>query len=494
MSSTHTVDETTSLLASANSTTEEHYGRRAHGSPVRPGVEIIWNKELRLLFGQSTSLAATWLLQYFYNLIIILVASRLGTDELAAVSVGMITMNITGYAVFEGMATSLDTLCAQAYGSGNLKLVGLHMHRMIVFQLLVAVPVGAMWLCSPWILKVVVLQQDLPALAGVLLSISLIGVPGYAIFESGKRFAQAQGNFNAALIVLIICAPINLILSWVFAFRLEWGVPGAALATALTNDIRPLFLLVYLRHIAPQTLQCWHPFSKSIFQNWSPMVWLSIPGVVMTLCEWFAFELLTFTTSYLGTAPLAAQTFLSSTSVLIWHIPFATSVALSTRMGQLIGGGYMTATKKVARISCFVFAVVGVLDLMLMVIALRDVVASVFIRDEAVREIVRTTVAAVAGFQFFDAVACGVHGIVRGLGAQAIAGWVTFGVNYAYAVPLALVLELGPPKLGLNGLWVALGSGLCLVAVIEGVIVKCIDWQRFAIDATKRDEEVATAG
>jgi multidrug resistance protein, MATE family len=108
-----------------------------------PDVAVRWGHETRILVTNSAQLSGAYLLQYFYNLVIILVVSRLGRDELAAVSVGITTMNITGFAIFEGLATSLDTLCSQAFGSGKLKHVGLHMQRMILLLFLVATPVGA---------------------------------------------------------------------------------------------------------------------------------------------------------------------------------------------------------------------------------------------------------------------------------------------------------------------------------------------------------------
>lgn len=67
------------------------------------------------------------------------------------------------------------------------------------------------------------------------------------------------------------------------------------------------------------------------------MVNLAVPGALMTFSKWFAFEILTFSTTYVGTAQLAAQTFLSASSVLIWHIPFSASIAITTGIGQLVG-------------------------------------------------------------------------------------------------------------------------------------------------------------
>jgi MATE family multidrug resistance protein len=210
--------ETSPLLSAYREPNEPQLISEADSHSIVDSEEIVWAAELKILLKQSASLIGTYLLQYFYNFMIVLVASYLGTNELAAVSIGIVTMNITGYAVCEGISTSLDTLCAQAYGSGNKKLVGLHVQRMILLQLLVVIPIGIIWILSPWILRPMVPQEWLPALAGSFLRTSVIGMPGYAIFEAGKRFAQAQGNYTAGLVVLIICGPINIFLNWLFVF------------------------------------------------------------------------------------------------------------------------------------------------------------------------------------------------------------------------------------------------------------------------------------
>lgn len=211
-------DETAPLLPSDRLSREEEV---IEEGPVVTQVDpasdhVAWIAESRLILNYSAPLIGTYLLQYLYNLVTIFVISHVGKDELAAVSLGITTMNIVGFAIFEGMATSLDTLCAQAYGSGHVKQVGLHMQRMILLLLLVAVPIGVVWICSPWILGSIVPQKHLALSAGAFLRLSLIGVPGYALFEAGKRFVQAQGDFTAALIVLLICAPVNVLLNWLF--------------------------------------------------------------------------------------------------------------------------------------------------------------------------------------------------------------------------------------------------------------------------------------
>ncbi|KIW33483.1 uncharacterized protein PV07_00329 [Cladophialophora immunda] len=469
-----------------------------NGSDIALERATRWKTETRIMIADTVPLVLTYLLQYFYSLIIVLVVGRIGEDELAAVSLGVTTMNIVGFAIFEGMATSLDTLCAQAFGAGNPKAVGLHVQRMVLLLLLVACPIGILWLCSPWILARMIPQPQLAVVAGTFLRTSLVGVPGYVVFEAGKRFLQCQGNFTASLAVLLICTPVNLVLNWTLVFKLDLGVMGSALAAALSNNFRAVLLILYIALCLPETHQCWPGLlPKTTFQNWMPMIKLSVPGAVMTLGEWFAFELLNFSAAYIKTGgsdstssgPLAAQAILSTSSVLVWHIPFSASVVASTRIGHLIGRGSVHTAKAMSKFYAAFFSGTALFDMML-AFAVCSLIArfSTATSSGEVQYLIMGTLPFVAIFQIFDAAVCCVHGIMRGLGRQAVGGWATFVVNYCIGVPLAWVLSLGPPMLGLVGLWSGLSVGLAVLALVQTLVLGIIDWEKCVEDAREREE------
>jgi MATE family multidrug resistance protein len=181
-------------------------------------IKTTWQREAKVLGRYSAPLVATFLLQYSLTVASIFTVGHIGTAELGAVSLASMTANITGYAIYQGLATSLDTLCAQAYGSGRKKLVGLQMQRMVYFLWVITIPIGIVWLCAELILVKIVPEAEVARLAGQYLRILLIGSPGYACFESGKRFLQAQGLFSASLYVLLICAPLNAFMNWLFVW------------------------------------------------------------------------------------------------------------------------------------------------------------------------------------------------------------------------------------------------------------------------------------
>lgn len=88
----------------------------------------------------------------------------------------------------------------------------------VCFLWCITIPIGVIWLSAEAILVKIVPESDVAVLAGQYLRVILIGAPGYACFESGKRYLQAQGLFSAGLYILLICAPLNAFMNWLFVW------------------------------------------------------------------------------------------------------------------------------------------------------------------------------------------------------------------------------------------------------------------------------------
>lgn len=235
-------------------------------------IKTTWQREAKTLFRYSSPLVVTFILQYSLTVASIFTVGHLGKVELGAVSLASMTANISGYAIYQGLATSLDTLCAQAYGSGRRHLVGLQLQRMVYFLWTLTIPIGIVWLCAEQILQRIVPEQRSAELAGLYLRILLLGAPGYACFESGKRFVQAQGLFSATTYVLLVAAPLNALMNWLFVWHFDWGFVGAPIAVAVTDNLLPLFLFCYVYFVDGK--QCWNGFTKKAFKNWGGFAFL----------------------------------------------------------------------------------------------------------------------------------------------------------------------------------------------------------------------------
>ena len=421
-------------------------------------IKTTWQREAKVLSRYSAPLIVTFLLQYSLTVASIFTVGHLGTVELGAVSLASMTANITGYAVYQGLATSLDTLCAQAYGSGRKKLVGLQMQRMVYFLFVITIPIGIIWLCAEAILVRIVPERDTARLAAQYLRVILIGAPGYACFESGKRFTQAQGLFSASLYVLLICAPLNAFMNWLFVWQFGWGFIGAPTAVAVTDNLLPILLALYVRFVAGS--HCWPGFTKRALQNWGPMIRLALPGLVMVEAEMLAFELLTLASSYFGTTVLAAQSVLTTAASITFQIPFPISIATTTRIANLIGATLSDAAKTTAKVSLTASIGVGLFNLILLS-SLRNYIPRLFTSDQAVIDLVAAVLPLCAAFQLFDALSCNCNGILRGLGRQEVGGWVQLFCYYVVALPISMGMAFGAGW-KLYGLWTGVAVALGL--------------------------------
>ena len=449
-------------------------------------IQTTWQREAKVIARYSAPLMATFILQYSLTVASIFTVGHIGVQELGAVSLASMSANITGYAIYQGLATSLDTLCAQAYGSGRKKLVGLQMQRMVFFLWTISIPIAIIWLTADKILIALVPEPEVARLAGLYLKVVLAGAPGYAAFEAGKRYVQAQGLFSASLYVLLFCAPFNAFMNWLFVWKFDWGFVGAPIAVAITDNLLPVGLFIYVRFCSKSGMSCWNGFTKKALQNWGPMVKLALPGLVMIEAEVLAFEILTFAASYFGTTTLAAQSVLATLTSITFQIPFPLSIAGSTRVANLIGATLSDAAKIATRVTFCAATVVGILNVILLS-ALKDYIPHLFTSDDEVIRIVSEILPLCAAFQLFDALAAACNGVLRGLGRQEFGGYVQLFCYYVFALPISFGTAFGAGW-GLWGLWTGVALALGLVAAVEFVYLARTDWESSVEEARARNE------
>ncbi|KAK2763305.1 hypothetical protein FQN54_009941 [Arachnomyces sp. PD_36] len=477
------ISERTTLLGIPAPSSDEYIDQKWEEAVAAGLIQTTWRREAKVLSGYSFPLMAAFLLQYSLTVASIFTVGHIGKVELGAVSLASMTASITGYAVYQGLATSLDTLCAQAYGSGRKQLVGLQMQRMVYFLWVMTIPIGIIWLLADKILMKIVPEKDVAVLAGQYLKVVLIGAPGLACFESGKRYVQAQGLFSASLYVLLICAPLNAFMNWLFVWQFGWGFIGAPIAVAITDILLPIFLFLYVYLFASR--ECWNGFTTRAFHNWLPMIRLALPGLVMIEAEVLAFEILTLASSYLGTTNLAAQSVLATVSAITFQIPFPVSIAASTRIANLIGAALPDAARTSAKVAVAGATLVGLFNVII-ISSLRNFIPTLFTSDPEVSSAISKVLPLVAAFQLFDALAANCNGNLRGIGRQEIGGYVQLFCYYAVAMPISMGTTFGLGW-GLFGLWSGVAIALGLVAVIEGVFLVRTDWAKAVREATARN-------
>lgn len=185
--------------------------------------EVTWKLETKNIVRDTAPLILSALLECSLSTASIIAVGRLGTIELGAASMASMLANFTGYMIYHGLAAALDTLCVLEFDTGMHHLVSIHFQRMIYLLLAVTVPIIVLWSFAEQILPKVLSNQETAIFAGRYLRIVAWGTPGYALFESGKRYIQAQGVYSASSYVLSVCAPINAFLNWFLVWVFSSG-------------------------------------------------------------------------------------------------------------------------------------------------------------------------------------------------------------------------------------------------------------------------------
>lgn len=204
----HTDNDSINLSQLENDSDED----KSH-PPAPPPTQF---QEAIILLKSLLPLNLTYLLRYTLNLTTLYVLHSSGHQSLSAVSLAIAISNITGFALFEGLVSSLDTLFSQAYGARKYHLVGLYAQKFLCFAAVVFLPVAVLWGFSGQILGAFLRDGDVAGLCGQYLRVFVLGIPGHVVFEVGKRYVLVQGEILIPLYVTLVTTPMHFVLSWVF--------------------------------------------------------------------------------------------------------------------------------------------------------------------------------------------------------------------------------------------------------------------------------------
>jgi len=448
--------------------------------------KVTTNSEIKKLLQYAIPLIITFLLEQIFSVVCVLVVGHIGKSELAAVSLATMTSNIV-FAVFEGLATALDTLCPQAYGAGDYYGVGIHFQRCALMSMALFTPFGIAWWFSAHLLKLLVPDPELVQLASLFLKIMLPGAPAYILFENLKRYLQAQGIFEAGTYVLLICAPLNVAISYLLVWNkyIGMGFVGAPIAVTLNFWLMLILLIAYTVFI--DGMKCWGGFSKRSLYHWKDLIQLAIPGVIMLEVESLSYEIMTLFASYFGTEYLAAQSAVSTIASLVYMIPFSVGIAASTRIANFIGARRIDCAELASKIGIYGSLVTGITNCFALII-LKTPLAEMFSKDEGVVKMTVEIFPLIAVVQIFDSMNAVAGSCLRGQGMQRIGSYINLFVYYVIGIPLAWFFGYYMDY-KLVGLWISIGFGLFLIGVSESWFVLKADWQKIMDEADERKED-----
>ena len=192
--------------------------------------------------------------------------SFVGDDALAAVGTAGPVMNMV-ILFISGMCMGAGILMSTQYGAKKYE----QLEKQISTTLLGGLAFSAaltvlLLLIGDPLLRLLQVPEGIMGPADAYLKIVFVGLVFTFVYNFFSNTLRALGDSRAPLYFLIISAVFNVVLDLVFVLGLEWGVPGSAAATVLSQAVSCLFCLLYIKKKVP--LLClgrkWLAFDISI--------------------------------------------------------------------------------------------------------------------------------------------------------------------------------------------------------------------------------------
>ncbi|KAF5352240.1 hypothetical protein D9757_012520 [Collybiopsis confluens] len=213
----------------------------------QPSPTLIWSEGLTVM-KYAVPIYGINVLEYSLVVVSVLSVGHISTVALAAITIGEMTVNVTGLSIIMGFASALDTVLPSAWTSDRPELVGLWTQRMMLIVALTLVPIITLWLNAETILLRLNQEPEVARLAALYLRYMCIGIPAFAFNCVSRRYLQCQGLFSAPTRIIIVVAPINALLNYL----LVWGPPatrlgyiGAPIATSISYYLLAAAYIIY---------------------------------------------------------------------------------------------------------------------------------------------------------------------------------------------------------------------------------------------------------
>lgn len=274
-------------------------------------------------------------LVYVRAVVSVLFLGRLGSLELAGGALSIGFTNITGYSVLVGLASGLEPVCSQAYGSKNWDRLFLSLHRMIFILLLAIIPIGVLWINLEPIMLFMGQDREITAMAATYCLFSLPDLFTNTLMQPLRVYLRSQGVTKPQMWCTLMAVAFHIPLNYVLVVVAGLGVRGVAIASVLTNLHMMVLMMGYVCVYGRWEWK-WAGAAASGDGDGgtAALLKLAVPSCLGICLEWWWYEIVTVLAGYLPNPKLAvaATGVMIQTTSLMYTVPMALAGCVSARV------------------------------------------------------------------------------------------------------------------------------------------------------------------
>ncbi|XP_078367530.1 multidrug and toxin extrusion protein 2-like [Oculina patagonica] len=430
------------------------------------------------LKGLFTLAWPTILAYFFYHLVAMITlffAGRIGEVELAAATLAISFINITGPSIFIGLCSALETLSSQAFGAKNFRMVGVVLQRGVWILGIACILAWTLWINAELLLLMVHQKKNIAHLTQEFLLIYLPSLTGIFLFKLLQWYLLTQSIVKPILYVGLVSDGVQIGINSLMMFVFDLGFRGVAFSWALSTLIMCLLLFAYVKTFKLHK-QTWPGWTTESLLDWGQFIKLAVSGMVMTIIDWWSFELGAFLAGTFGEVQLGTYGIVFQWAAFVNMIPVGISVAASVRVGNALGAGNARAAKRTAKVA---LAVVVCIEVVVFAVffGLQENTGRLFTDNSDVLSLYKKTIRLMSAFFVFDGIQGVCCGIVRGSGRQMIGVLINFIAYCCCGLPLGIALMFLVFH-DITGLWIGLFSAIFVQAFLYVTMLWRTDWEK----------------
>ncbi|KAK7383075.1 hypothetical protein VNO78_28741 [Psophocarpus tetragonolobus] len=404
--------------------------------------------------------------------------------DLAAVSVENSVIAGFAFGVMLGMGSALETLCGQAYGAGQIRMLGVYMQRSWVILITTAILLLPLYIWSPPILKLMGQTTQISNAAGKFALWMIPQLFAYAMNFPIQKFLQAQRKVLVMLWVSAGVLVLHTFFSWLLIFKLRWGLIGAAITLNTSTWLLVILQLLYI--FITKSDGAWSGFTWLAFVDLFGFVKLSLASAVMLCLEVWYLMILIVIVGHLQNPLIPVDAISICMSINGWDamIAIGFNAAISVRVSNELGAGDFNAAKFSVLAVSITSVSIGVIA-MIVVLSTKNYFPYLFTTSvEVAKE--TTKLAALLGVTvLLNSLQPVLSGVAIGAGWQSLVAYINVGCYYVVGLPAGIILGF-VLRFGAEGIWSGMIGGIVLQTTILIVVTSMTNWKKEAEQAETR--------
>jgi MATE family multidrug resistance protein len=191
------------------------------------------------------------------------------------------------------MGSALETLCGQAFGAGQVYLLGVYTQRSWIILWITCIILLPIYIFATPILKLLGQEDDVSDIAGKFTILIIPQLFSLAINFPASKFLQAQSKVSVLAWIGFVAVITHVVLLWLFIYVFDWGLTGAAIAFDITSWGISVAQVVY---VTGWCKEGWTGLSWLAFKEIWAFVRLSLASAVMLCLEiWYMMSIIILT-------------------------------------------------------------------------------------------------------------------------------------------------------------------------------------------------------